>query len=78
MKLDPETIKKLAKLTLETKPEDISCDDWVHRVGEYVEARRAGREIDARLRVVAEHATHCKSCKEELQVLETLDEGGGD
>ena len=72
MELDPETIRKLAKLTLETKPDEISCDDWVHRVGEYVEARRRGDTLDARLQVVDKHAEHCASCAEELDALREM------
>ena len=78
MKLDPETIRKLAKLTLETKPEEITCDDWVHRVGEYVEAKRSGDDLEERLRVVEDHASSCKSCNEELEALRgLLDDDGG-
>lgn len=76
MKLDPETIRRLAKLTLETKPDEITCDDWVHRVGEYVEAKRSGGDLDARLRVVEEHASSCTSCSEELEALRGLLEEG--
>ena len=77
MELDPETIRKLAKLTLETKPKEISCDDWLHRVGEYVEVRQAGGDLDERLRVVERHAAECRSCAEELEVLRgMLGEGG--
>ena len=71
MKLDPETIRKLARMTLETRPEEISCEDWVHRVGEYVEA--AGKEeLGERLRVVERHAAKCTSCAEELAALRAL------
>lgn len=72
MQLDPETIRKLAKLTLETRPGEISCDDWVHRVGEYVEASRRGEELDERLRVVERHGHDCPSCAEELRVLREM------
>ena len=50
MQLDPETIRQLAKLTLENRPKEISCEDWLHRVGEYVEHTRRGDELDERLR----------------------------
>ena len=77
MQLDPETIRKLAKLTLETKPKEISCDDWIHRVGEFVEAE--GRpDLDERLRVVDRHAADCPSCAEELEALRGLLGGDGD
>ena len=77
MKLDPETIRKLAKLTLETKPGDITCEDWVHRVGEYIEATGRGDDLDERLQVVAEHTRDCVSCARELEILRELLEGEG-
>jgi len=72
MQLDPETIRKLAKLTLETKPDELSCDDWVHRVGEYIEATKNGVELSERLLLVERHAADCKSCAEELDALRAL------
>lgn len=72
MKLDPETIRKLAKLTLETKPDEITCDDWVHRVGEYVEAKERGEELEERLRLVETHTEQCTHCAEELEALRDI------
>ena len=79
MPLDPEKIRKLARMTLETRPEGICCGDWIHLVGEYVEAKRSGRELDERLLVVERHAKTCRSCADELEVLRKLvaDEDAG-
>ena len=72
MQLDPETIRKLAKMTLRTKPNELSCEDWVHMVGEYVEATKQGTTLSERQAMVAEHAKDCFSCREELEVLRQL------
>lgn len=72
MPLDPETIRKLARMTLESRPEGVSCSDWIHRVGEYVEATRRGAALDERLREVERHAALCPTCGEELAVLRAL------
>ena len=72
MALDPEKIRKLARMTLETRPEEICCGDWIHLVGEYVEATRRGRVLDERLLVVERHAKACPSCAAELEVLRKL------
>ena len=72
MPLDPEKIRKLARMTLETRPEGICCGDWIHLVGEYVEAKRSGRVLDERLLVVERHAQACRSCADELEVLRQL------
>jgi hypothetical protein len=72
MQLDPETIRKLAKITLATRPDELSCEDWVHMVGEYVEASRRGAPLDDRHRLVANHTEECASCKQELDALRSL------
>lgn len=72
MALDPEKIRKLARMTLETRPEEIGCGDWIHRVGAYVEATRRGRVLDERLLVVERHVKACPSCAAELEVLRKL------
>ena len=79
MALDPEKIRKLARMTLETRPAGICCGDWIHLVAEYVEARRKGDALDERLLVVEKHAKACPSCAAELEVLRRLvaDENAG-
>lgn len=79
MALDPDKIRKLARMTLETRPEGICCGDWIHLVGEYVEARRRGDALDERLLVVEKHAKACPSCAAELEILRRLvaDESAG-
>ncbi len=73
MKLDPEQIKKLAQQTLDAKPAHVSCSDWIHRVGEFVEARLRGDELSTeRLRSVWQHAKDCPPCMDELEALERL------
>lgn len=75
MSLDPELIRKLAKTTLDTKPKEISCEDWVHRVGEYVEAVAGDAEVDERLAIVERHAAECPSCADEMEILRDLVRG---
>jgi hypothetical protein len=72
MSLDPDKLRKLAWMTLETRPEGIGCGDWVHLVAEYVEAKQSGRALDERLLVVERHAKTCRSCAAELEVLRKL------
>ncbi|MEX1024630.1 MAG: hypothetical protein WD226_06085 [Planctomycetota bacterium] len=75
MQLDPETIRKLARFTLETRPEELSCDDWIHMVGEYVEAAQRGLPLNERQARVARHAAGCATCHAELEVLRELVDG---
>jgi len=72
MQLDPETLRRLAKMTLETRPDGLSCEEWIHLVAEYIEATRRGTPLDERLRRVEEHTAGCPSCAEELDVVRRL------
>ena len=73
MKLDPEQIKRLAKLTVDAKPPHVNCEDWLHMLGEYVEAAQRGEPLTSeRFLVVREHARDCPPCMQELRALEEL------
>ena len=70
MKLTPEQLRSLAKVTLATRPDEIDCEEWLQRVGCYVEHHHSGRAIPDHLRCVAEHVALCPECAEELKALE--------
>lgn len=72
MKLTPEDIRRLAKMTLATCPSGIDCEDWIHAVGEYVELHNSGQPLSDRMRAVAKHAELCPHCADELEVLKEL------
>ena len=73
MKLSPEDIRKLAKMTLEARPAEVSCEDWIHMVGEYVEGSKGGADLtEERMRTVWQHAKDCAPCMDELHALEGL------
>jgi len=69
MKLDHEKYRKLAGFLLKTRPEEMSCDEWIDRVGEYAERVLAGRPIPASLDEVVRHIEHCPECAEEFQAI---------
>jgi hypothetical protein len=72
MKLNPDDIRRLARFTLDSKPDELTCDEWLHRVGEYVEAGAAGGSLSERHEQVARHVDACPSCAQELEVLRDL------
>ena len=72
MKLNADEIKKLAKMTLATKPESMSCEDWMHLVGEYVECAHRGDAPSDELLAVKQHAEDCPECMDELEALQDL------
>lgn len=74
MKLNPDELRKLAKITLDARPAHVSCEDWIHMLGEYVEAAQAGEDLatSERMRQVWQHAKDCPPCMDELRALEKL------
>ena len=69
MKLDKQKLARLAEMTLNTRPDEISCDDWLELVSEYLEAVKTGKDIPDRLTEVRRHADTCPECAEELRAL---------
>ena len=69
MKLDPESIKALLAATLETRPQEIDCLEWLDKVAGYAELRTRGEAIPAALELVHQHLTVCPECTEEFEAL---------
>ena len=70
----PDPLEALAEVSLETRPDEISCEEWVQQIGRYVEILAQDGEIPAALEVAAHHTNICPQCSEELQALrEALD-----
>ena len=71
MKLDPEKYRDLAGFLLKTRPDEMTCEEWIDHVGEYVELILAGRPIPASLDEVVRHIDLCPQCGEELEAILT-------
>ncbi len=77
MKLTPEEIARLAKKTVEAKPAYVNCEDWLHMVGEYVEAKGSEEKLlTERMLMVRQHAADCPDCQTELSLLQDLVDQG--
>ena len=69
MALSSTDLDALVGTTLRTREDEITCDEWVERVGHYVEALAEGGDLPSALEVVAHHALICPQCAEELEAL---------
>ena len=75
MNLDPDQYEKLARVLLKTRPEEITCDDWLEQVAEYTEHVLSGHSIPSSLAEVERHMQMCPECNEEfLAILDSLRE----
>ena len=65
----PDQLMTLAGLLLNTRPDELTCDEWLDRVGGYAEAVAAGRPAPAGTEMVEQHLTICPDCQEEFAAL---------
>lgn len=69
MKPTKEQIRALAQVALETRPDEITCDELLDRVARYAELVLAGHPVPPDLQPVEEHLRVCPECTEELEAL---------
>lgn len=69
MKPTQETYNKLARVLLITRPEEMTCDEWLDHVGQYAEEILAGRAVPESLSEVHRHMGMCPECTEEFQAI---------
>ena len=66
MKPELEKFRHLARFLIATRPDEITCDEWLEQVGEYAEAVLAGGAIPLALAQVQRHMDICPECAEEF------------
>lgn len=72
MKLTKDHIKTLAKLTLATRPKELTCDEWLDRVARLAELETSNRPIPDELDAVVDHLGVCPECCEEFDALKRV------
>ncbi len=69
MKISLEQLRLLAQSTINTRPAEIDCDQWLERVAAYLEAMRLNGPMSEDLAEVARHIDVCPACREELEAM---------
>ena len=64
-----DQLRSLAGLLLNTRPDELTCEEWLDRVGGYAEAVAAGLPAPAGSVRVEQHLTLCAECREEFEAL---------
>lgn len=64
-----EKLQKLLQLLDATAPSEIDCDDFLSRVGAYVESLAPGAAPSKDFEAVVQHLRVCPECKDELDGL---------
>jgi len=71
-RLNPEQIKRLVRDVLNTRPDEISCDECLELLDRFVELELAGEDASSALPLVQQHLEQCSSCREEFEALLTV------
>ncbi|KYF89685.1 hypothetical protein BE21_58525 [Sorangium cellulosum] len=66
-RLSQEEIRDLAKAVLATKPDELTCDEWLDYAAQYAELVAEGAPVPEALREAAQHLELCPECAEELR-----------
>ncbi len=69
MKPTREQLRELLRVVAATEPQEIDCEEFLARVGAYLEGMKPTGEPPAELRQVAQHLEICSECREEFDVL---------
>jgi predicted anti-sigma-YlaC factor YlaD len=72
MTLRDEHWRELARALLATCPDEIDCEQWLDRVGTYLDLVEAGRPVPESLLPVAAHLERCPECAEEFQAIREM------
>lgn len=80
IKLEPMMLKKMVKAVLNTRPDELACDECLDELDVFVEMKLAGKNAAEAMPLVEDHLHRCRSCHEEfealLAVLKAFPEGG--
>ena len=67
--LTADQLRALAGLLAETRPHELTCDEWVDHVAGYTEAVLAGTPPPVEAELVEQHLALCPECREEFRAL---------
>lgn len=78
MALSPEQAKALIEMVTGTRDEEMTCDECLAAIAEFVEVQLTGTPLSDALQAVQDHLDRCHDCTDEYhvlrQALEALDE----
>jgi predicted anti-sigma-YlaC factor YlaD len=81
MALRPEQAKALIEMVMGTRDQEMTCDECVADIAEFVEVQLTGKPLSEALQAVQEHLDRCHDCADEYhllrQALEALAEEDG-
>lgn len=69
MALRPEQAKVLIAKVMDTRDQEMTCDECMADIAEFVEVRLTGKPLSEALQAVHEHLERCHDCADEYRIL---------
>ena len=69
MKLEPAKLKQMVLNVLNTRPDEIGCDECFEELDHFVEMKLAGKNAAEAMPLVQDHLERCHDCREEFEAL---------
>jgi hypothetical protein len=69
MNLQPETLKRMVRNVLTTRPDEVGCDECFEKLDRFVEMTLAGKNAAEAMPLVQDHLNRCGGCREEFEAL---------
>jgi hypothetical protein len=71
-----ENLRVLADVLRMTRPDELTCDEWLDRVGAYADALAVGAPRPPGAELIDHHLQICPECREEFEALLAALKGG--
>jgi hypothetical protein len=68
-KLEPGTVKQMARGIMTTHDDEIDCAECFEQVDQFVEIKLAGKNAAEAMPLVQDHLDRCGNCREEFEAL---------
>jgi hypothetical protein len=68
-KLEPGTVKQMARGIMTTRDDEIGCTACFEQVDQFVEMKLAGKNAAEAMPLVQNHLDRCGNCREEFEAL---------
>lgn len=69
MELSLDTLKRIVRDIMTTRPDEIGCDECFEELDRFVELELAGKNAAEALPLIQDHLDRCGDCHEEFEAL---------
>ena len=69
MTLDLDMLKRMVHEIINTRPDEIGCDECFEQLDRFVEMKLAGKNAAEAMPLVQDHLERCNDCCEEFEAL---------